>query len=108
MECQEAAVFSGDISCWTDDEDAKKLDEEPLYKLVKLNFKIISLPINQFLFILGIFFGGMEMKTKAEDTLLILEMFFLKDRILMMLKDTMDHLKERKDIGKVPSPNSKR
>ena len=37
MECQEAAVFSGDISCWTGDEDAKKLDEEALYKLVKLD-----------------------------------------------------------------------
>ena len=46
MECQEAAVFSGDISCWTVDEDAKKLDEEPLYKLVKLDFKTISSVIN--------------------------------------------------------------
>ena len=48
------------------------------------------------------------MKAKAEDILLTLEMFFLKDKIPMMLRDTMDHLKERKDIGKVPSPTSKR
>ena len=48
------------------------------------------------------------MKAKAEDILLTLEMFFLKDKILMMLKDTMDHLKERKDIGKALSPTSKR
>ena len=40
------------------------------------------------------------MKAKAEDILLTLEMFFLKDKILMMLKDTMDHLRERKDTGK--------
>ena len=48
MECQEAAVFSGDISCWTDDEDAKKLNDEPLYKLVKLDIKIISSLITNF------------------------------------------------------------
>ena len=48
MECQEAAVFSGDISCWTDDEDAKKLDEEPLYKLVKQDIKTTSSLINNF------------------------------------------------------------
>ena len=108
MECQEAAVFSGDISCWTGDEDAKKLDDEPLYKLVKLDIKTTSSLINNFFSHLGIFFGEMEMKAKAEDILLTLEMFFLKDKIPMMLRDTMDHLKERKDIGKVPSPTSKR
>ena len=48
MECQEAAVFSGDISCWTGDEDAKKLDDEPLYKLVKLDIKTTSSIINNF------------------------------------------------------------
>ena len=48
------------------------------------------------------------MKAKAEDILLTLEMFFLKDKILMMLKDTMDHLKAKKDTGKVPLPTSKR
>ena len=50
----------------------------------------------------------MEMKAKAEDILLTLEVFFLKDKILMMLKDTMDHLKERKDTGRDPLPTSKR
>ena len=43
----------------------------------------------------------MEMKAKAEDILLTLEVFFLKDKILMMLKDIMDHLKEREDTGMV-------